>query len=74
MPTLQIDATGKPATKPSEFRARVATGPGGGVIRGFDGPNLAKEAVKDHAAAAFLETTAAVVAPIVEKHLARALK
>lgn len=43
-------------------------------IRGFDGPNLAKEAVKDESAEAFFRTTAAVVAPIVEKHLARAMK
>jgi hypothetical protein len=43
-------------------------------IRGFDGPNLAKEAVKDQAAEGFLRTTAAVVAPIVEKHLGRALR
>jgi hypothetical protein len=43
-------------------------------LRGFDGPNLAKEAVKDQTAEAFFRTTAAVVAPIVEKHLARALK
>jgi hypothetical protein len=43
-------------------------------IRGFDGPNLAKEAVKDRAAKAFFDTTAAVVAPIVEKHMQRALK
>jgi hypothetical protein len=43
-------------------------------IRGFDGPNLAKEAVKDETAKAFFDTTAAVVAPIVEKNLLRALK
>jgi hypothetical protein len=43
-------------------------------IRGFDGPNLAKDAVKSQTEKAFFETTAAVVAPIVEKHLARALK
>jgi hypothetical protein len=42
-------------------------------IRGFDGPNLAKEAVKDRAAAAFFDTTASVVAPIVEKQIMRAL-
>jgi hypothetical protein len=105
--SYSIIVSGKPATKPSEFRTRVTTGPGGGVtiwmwgvahkfkrsfqqklkgglrmrldasrlpVRGFDGPNLAKEAVKDKAAEAFFRTTAAVVAPIVEKHLARALK
>jgi hypothetical protein len=99
--------SGKPATKPTEFRTRITTGAGGGVtiwmwgvahkfkrsfqqkyklglrarlgaardqIRGFDGPNLAKEAVKDQTAEAFFRTTAAMVAPIVEKHLARALK
>jgi hypothetical protein len=43
-------------------------------IRGFDGPNLAKEAVKDQTAKAFFDTTAAVVAPIVEKSLMKALK
>jgi hypothetical protein len=102
-----IIVSGKPATKPTEFRTRVTTGPGGGVtiwmwgvahkfkrsfqqalkgglrmrlggsrlpIRGFDGPNLAKEAVKDQTAEAFFRTTDAVLAPIVEKHLARALK
>ena len=105
--SYSIMVAGKPATKPAEFRVRVATGRGGGVtiwmwgvahkfkrsfqqklkgglrmrldaarlpIRGFDGPNLAKEAVKDQTAKAFFDTTAAAVAPIVEKHLARALK
>ena len=43
-------------------------------VRGFDGPNLAKEAVKEQTAEAFFRTTAAVVAPIVEKQIARALK
>jgi hypothetical protein len=42
--------------------------------RGFDGPNLAKEAVKDQTAKAFFETTVTVVPPIVEKHMQRALK
>jgi hypothetical protein len=102
-----IIVSGKPATKPTEFRTRVTTGKGGGVIiwmwgvahkfkrsfqqlergglrmrlgaarlpvRGFDGPNLAKEAVKDQTAEAFFRTTGAVVAPIVEKHLMRVLK
>jgi hypothetical protein len=102
-----ILVSGKPATKPTEFRTRVTTGPGGGVtiwlwnrahkfkrsfqqklkgglrmrldasrlpVRGFDGPNLAKEAVKDRTAEAFFRTAGAVVAPIVEKHLMRALK
>jgi hypothetical protein len=102
-----IVVSGKPPTKPDEFRTRVTKGPGGGVtifmwgvahkfkrsfqqalkgglrmrlggsrlpIRGFDGPNLAKEAVKDQTAEAFFRTTDAVLAPIVEKHLARALK
>jgi hypothetical protein len=56
-------------------------GPGkrGGVtarlpLRGFDGPNLAKEAVKGAAARTFHDTAASVVAPIVEKHMQRALK
>jgi hypothetical protein len=102
-----IIVSSKPATKPSEFRTRVTTGPGGGVtiwmwgvahkfkrsfqekfklglrarlgaardkLRGFDGPNLAKEAVKDQTAEAFFRTTSAVVASIVEKQIARALK
>jgi hypothetical protein len=102
-----IIVSGKPATRPAEFRTRVTTGPGGGVtiwmwgvahkfkrsfqqkyrrglrarlgaerdkIRGFDGPNLAKEAVKDQTAEAFFRTADAVVAPIVEKNLMRALK
>jgi hypothetical protein len=105
--SYSIIVSGKPATKPSEFRTRVTTGPGGGVtiwvwgvahkfkrsfqqkmkgglrmrldasrlpVRGFDGPNLAKEAVKDQTAEAFFRTAGAVVAPIVEKHLMRALK
>lgn len=42
-------------------------------IRGFDGPNLAKEAVKDEVARAFFDTTAAMVALIVEKQILRAL-
>jgi hypothetical protein len=102
-----IIVSGKPATRPAEFRTRVTTGPGGGVtiwmwgvahkfkrsfqqklkgglrmrldasrlpVRGFDGPNLAKEAVKDQTAEAFFRTTSAVVASIVEKQIARALK
>lgn len=102
-----IIVSGKPPTRPAEFRTRVTTGPGGGVtvwmwgvahkfkrsfqqklkgglrmrldasrlpVRGFDGPNLAKEAVKDQTAEAFFRTADAVVAPIVEKHLARVLK
>jgi hypothetical protein len=43
-------------------------------IRGFDGPNLAKEALKDQTAEAFFRTTGAVLAPIVEKQIERALK
>ena len=43
-------------------------------IRSFDGSNLAKEAVKDQAAAAFFDTTAMVLGPIVEKHLMRLLR
>jgi hypothetical protein len=102
-----IIVSGKPATKPAEFRTRVTKGPGGGVtiwmwgvahkfkrsfqqklrgglrmrigedrlpLRGFDGPNLAREAVKDATAEAFFRTAEAVVAPIVEKNLMRALK
>ena len=42
-------------------------------IRGFDGPNLAKEAVKDEAKAAFFDTVASAVAPAIEKHLAKVL-
>jgi hypothetical protein len=105
--SYSIVVSGKPPTKPAEFRVRVTPGKGGGVtiwmwgvahkfkrsfqqaikgglrmrldsarlpIRGFDGPNLAKEAVKDEAEKAFFETTATQLAPIVEKSLARALK
>jgi hypothetical protein len=105
--SYMIIVSGKPPTKPDEFRTRVTTGPGGGVtiwmwgraikfkrsfqqkfklgprarlgaerdkIRGFDGPNLAKEAVKDQTAEAFFRTADAVVVPIVEKALMRALK
>jgi hypothetical protein len=42
-------------------------------IRAFDGPNLAKEAVKDQVAATFLAQSAALVPPMIEKRLARAL-
>ena len=41
-------------------------------IRGFDGPNLARKQSRTNPRA-FFDTTAAVVAPIVEKHLQRAL-
>jgi hypothetical protein len=43
-------------------------------VRGFDGPNLAKEAVKDQTAEAFYRTTAAVVVATVEKQLMRVLQ
>ena len=101
-----IIVSGKPATRPAEFRTRVTTGPGGGVtiwlwnrahkfkrsfqqklkgglrmrldaarlpVRGFDGPNLAKEAVKDQTAEAFYRTTAAVAVATVEKQMMRVL-
>jgi hypothetical protein len=42
-------------------------------VRSFDGPNLAKEAVKDDSAKAFFDTAASAVVPAVEKQLARAL-
>jgi hypothetical protein len=42
--------------------------------RSFDGPNLAKEAIKDHAAEAFFRTTATVVGPIVEKAMMKLLR
>jgi hypothetical protein len=42
-------------------------------IRSFDGPNLAKEAVKGEVATTFLESAATLVPPIIEKRLARAL-
>jgi hypothetical protein len=100
----QIIFTGKPPTKPDEFRTRVKRGPGGGVtvwmwgvahtfprsfqqaykeglrmrlggprlpIRGFDGPNLAKEAQKDQVAATFMRDAAALVPPMIEKNLAK---
>ena len=96
--------SGKPATKPEEFKLKVTTGPGGGVtvwlwnvahkikrsfalhgkpmmrrfgprkpIRGLDGPNLAVEAVKGQVAATFEAQAAALVPPMIEKRLARAL-
>jgi len=40
-------------------------------IRGFDGPNLAKEAVKGKVAETFLTQASAVVPPRIDKHLAR---
>jgi len=40
-------------------------------IRPLDGPNLAKEAVKDESAKTFLETANTVVTPIVMKRLLR---
>jgi hypothetical protein len=96
--------SGKPATKASEFRVRVATGKGGGVtvwlwnaahkfkrsfqqklkgglrmrldaarlpVRGFDGPNLAKEAVKGDVATTFMVSAAAIVPETIAKRLAR---
>lgn len=99
-----IVVSGKPPTKPDEFRKAVTTGPGGGVtvwmwnvahkfkrsfqqrnkgglrmrladprlpIRSFDGPNLAKEAVKGHVAETFLTQSESLVPPMIEKRLAR---
>ena len=43
-------------------------------IRSFDGPNLAKEAVKDEAADAFYSGVAEFVGPMIEKHLMKMLK
>jgi hypothetical protein len=96
--------SGKPSTKPIEFRTRIAIGPGGGVtvwmwnaahkfkrsfqqklrlglrmrigadrlpLRGFDGPNLAKEAVKGDVATTFLVASASIVPSVIEKRLAR---
>jgi hypothetical protein len=40
-------------------------------IRGFDGPNLAKEAVKDDVAKTFLVGSAAIVPTVIMKRLAR---
>jgi hypothetical protein len=42
-------------------------------IRGFDGPNLAKEAVKDEVAQTFLNLADLLVAPAIDKRLARLL-
>lgn len=103
-PTYTILFSGKPTTKASEFRVRVATGKGGGVtvwlwnsahkfkrsfkqlikgglrmrldaarlpIRGFDGPNLAKEAVKGDVATTFMVSAAAIVPETIAKRLAR---
>ncbi len=40
-------------------------------VRGFDGPNLAKEAVKGRVAETFLALAPVVVPPIIGKHIAR---
>ncbi len=40
-------------------------------IRSFDGPNLAKEAVKDDVATTFLVGAATIVPTVIEKRLAR---
>lgn len=101
-----IVVSGKPPTKPDEFKKQVTTGPGGGVtvwlwnvahkfkrsfrgsgkiagqlkmrttgprlpIRGFDGPNLAKEAVKGQVAATFIRESETIVPAMIEKRLAR---
>jgi hypothetical protein len=71
---------------PHKFRRsfQISSGAGAGALkarlskkrkplRGFDGPNLAKEAVRDESAKAFFETTASAVAPAIEKHLMKAL-
>ncbi len=42
-------------------------------LRSFDGPNMAKEAIKDDAAKAFYETAETAVPAAVAKHLAKAL-
>jgi len=42
-------------------------------LRSFDGPNMAKEAVKDESAKAFYETAETAVPAAVMKHLAKAL-
>lgn len=99
-----IVVSGKPPTKPDEFRKAVTTGRGGGVtvwmwnvahkfkrsfqqkfkgglrmrladprlpIRGFDGPNLAKEAVKGLVAETFIRESETIVPAMIEKRLAR---
>ncbi len=53
------------------LRARL--GPARDKIRSFDGPNLAKEAVKDDARAAFFDTVETAIVPAVEKQLMKAL-
>jgi hypothetical protein len=40
-------------------------------IRGFDGPNLAKEAVKGKVAETFLTLVPLIVPPMIDKHLAK---
>jgi hypothetical protein len=42
-------------------------------LRSFDGPNLAKEAVKDESKAAFFDTVESAIVPAVEKQLMKAL-
>jgi hypothetical protein len=43
-------------------------------IRGFDGPNLAKEAVKDKVAETFMREAESQVLPMIEKRIARVIK
>jgi hypothetical protein len=43
-------------------------------IRGFKGPNLAKEAVKGDVAATFLREADSLVMPMIEKQIARVIK
>lgn len=43
-------------------------------IRGFDGPNLAKEAVKGEVAQTFLREAGVLVMPIIEKQLAKMIR
>lgn len=106
--SYQIIVSGKPPTKPLEFRTSVTTGPSGGVtvwmwgkahkfkrsfqgsgkiagqlkmrmigprlpLRSFDGPNMAKEAVKDKSAETFFATAETEVPAAVLKHLAKSL-
>jgi hypothetical protein len=106
--SYQIIVSGRPPTRPFEFKTEVTKGPGGGVtvwmwgvphkfkrsfegtgkiagqlkmrkigphlpLRGFDGPNMAKEAVKGKSAEAFFAAAEAEVPAAVLKHLAKSL-
>jgi hypothetical protein len=76
---VTITMWGKPHKFQRSFKSsvlgilRARLGPSRMPIRGFDGPNLAKEAVKDEVAQTFLNLADLLVAPAIDKRLARLL-